>query len=119
MDENTPLEAGYLKNQQIYQNETSDYQDAIFLSNHDQNRVLSALGGDIQKGKLAASVLLTMPGTPYIYYGEEIGMLGMKPDPNIREPFLWNEKGKDQMRTKLINNGVDLKPYSSIILAKN
>jgi alpha-amylase len=103
VDENTPLEAGYLKNQQIYQNETSDYQDAIFLSNHDQNRVLSALGGDIQKGKLAASILLTMPGTPYIYYGEEIGMLGMKPDPNIREPFLWNEKEKDQMRTKWIS----------------
>src|SRR5690606_24432001 len=30
------------------------------------------------------------PGTPYIYYGEEIGMLGKKPDEGLREPFLWD-----------------------------
>jgi len=103
IDKNTSLEAGYLNNQKIYLNETTDYQDAIFLSNHDQNRILSALGGDIKKGKLAASILLTMPGTPYIYYGEEIGMLGMKPDPNIREPYLWEKSDSDQDRTKWIN----------------
>ncbi len=102
VDENMSFEGGYLKNQQIYQNETTDYEDAIFLSNHDQNRVLSALGGDISKGKLAAAILLTMPGTPYIYYGEEISMLGMKPDPNIREPFLWDKTENDSGRTKWI-----------------
>ena len=102
VDEDISFEAGYLKNQQIYLSETSDYQDAIFLSNHDQNRILSAIGGDIEKGKLAASILLTMPGTPYIYYGEEIGMLGMKPDPNIREPYLWNTAEKDSERASWI-----------------
>jgi len=95
VDENISFESGYLKNQQIYQNETTDYRDAIFLSNHDQNRILSVLDDDLEKGKLAAAMLLTMPGTPYIYYGEEIGMLGTKPDPNIREPFLWNLAEKD------------------------
>ncbi len=102
IDEKVSFESGYLKNQSVYQNETSDYQDAIFLSNHDQNRILSALEGNIEKGKLAASLLLTMPGTPYIYYGEEIGMLGEKPDPNIREPFLWDEVHKDHIRTNWI-----------------
>lgn len=102
VDENMSFETGYLKNQSIYQKETSDYQDAIFLSNHDQNRILSALGANIEKGKLAAALLLTMPGTPYIYYGEEIGMLGEKPDPNIREPFLWDETQNDAIRTKWI-----------------
>jgi glycosidase len=102
VDEFVPFEEGYLRNQEIYRKETTDFEDAIFLSNHDQNRILSALDGDIKKGKLAASLLLTMPGTPYIYYGEEIGMLGMKPDPNIREPFLWDEASKDKERVTWI-----------------
>lgn len=29
---------------------------------------------------MAASLLLTLPGSPYLYYGEEIGMIGKKPD---------------------------------------
>ena len=70
------------------------YDDAILLSNHDMNRVRSTLGGDVQKSKLAASILLTLPGTPYIYYGEEIGMLGIKPDIHLREPFLWGDEQK-------------------------
>jgi glycosidase len=78
------------------------FKDAIFLSNHDQNRVMSNFKGDIKKAKLAASILLSLPGTPYIYYGEEIGMLGKKPDPNIREPILWNDLTNDSLRTKWI-----------------
>ncbi|WP_420579868.1 alpha-amylase family glycosyl hydrolase [Reichenbachiella sp.] len=77
----------------------SDFVEASFLSNHDQNRVASVLTGDVSKIKLSASLLFTLPGTPYVYYGEEIGMLGMKPDENIREPMLWDERSKDQMRT--------------------
>lgn len=64
--------------------------DATFLSNHDQNRVMSAVGGE-EKARVAASILLTLPGAPYLYYGEEIGMLGEKPDPFIREPMLWRK----------------------------
>ncbi len=74
----------------FYRSVNPEFIDAIFLTNHDQNRILSELGGDIEKGKVAASLLMTLPGAPYIYYGEEIGMLGQKPDPNIREPFLWS-----------------------------
>ena len=36
-----------------------------------------------------------MPGSPYLYYGEEIGMKGMKPDEHIREPFIWGEGKSD------------------------
>lgn len=108
VDESTAFEAGYMKNQAIYLNETEDYHDAIFLSNHDQNRILSVLDRDINKGKLAAAMLLTMPGTPYLYYGEEIGMLGMKPDPNIREPFLWKDAQNDTERAKWINSEYSL-----------
>ena len=65
--------------------------DATFLTNHDQDRLRSVLKGNIPKSKLAATILLTLPGNPFIYYGEELGMLGQKPDEYIREPFLWGE----------------------------
>jgi glycosidase len=51
---------------------------------------MSVLGGDVNKAKLAAFILLTSPGTPYIYYGEEIGMTGRKPDELIRRPMQWS-----------------------------
>jgi alpha-amylase len=61
-----------------------------FLTNHDQNRVMSVLSGNIDKAKVAAGLMFTSPGTPFIYYGEEIGMEGEKPDEDIRRPMQWN-----------------------------
>ncbi|MCK5387796.1 MAG: hypothetical protein KAJ22_00775, partial [Candidatus Izimaplasma sp.] len=52
--------------------------DAPFLKNHDQDRMASILNGDTNKLKLAAEMLLTLPGNPFIYYGEELGMFGIK-----------------------------------------
>src|SRR5829696_1898954 len=62
---------------------------ATFLTNHDQNRSMSTLNGDVVRAKLAAFALLTMPGLPFVYYGEEIGMTGVKPDELIRSPMQW------------------------------
>jgi len=67
-----------------------DGQFATFLTNHDQNRVMSTLNGNIDQAKLAAALMLTAPGTPFIYYGEEIGMQGEKPDEDIRRPMQWS-----------------------------
>jgi alpha-amylase len=66
-----------------------DGQFSTFISNHDQNRVMTQLDGDSGKAKVAASLLLTAPGIPFIYYGEEIGMTGAKPDEDIRLPMQW------------------------------
>ena len=63
---------------------------ATFLTNHDQNRVLNELAGTVERAKMAATVLLTIPGTPFLYYGEEIGMTGAKPDEKIRTPMQWS-----------------------------
>lgn len=90
------------KHQQImnyYQGVTPSFVDATFLTNHDQNRIMSELGGDVQKAKIAAAILLTLPGSPFLYYGEELGMTGVKPDEHIREPFLWNTAAADSFRT--------------------
>ncbi len=76
--------------------------DAIFVNNHDQNRLIDNVDGNIRKSELSAAILLTLPGVPYIYYGDEIGMLGEKPDPNIREPFIWDYDKKAAAQTSWI-----------------
>lgn len=73
------------------QKDAPDWDFATFLTNHDQNRVMSTLGGNVDKAKIAAAMLLTSPGTPFIYYGEEVGMMGVKPDEAIRRPMQWTE----------------------------
>ncbi len=91
-----------------YASINKDFLDATFIRNHDQIRMLSELKGNIDKSKMATGILLTLPGTPYLYYGEEIGMLGdkvmnyetiMGPDIYIREPFVWDYHGKDKTET--------------------
>jgi glycosidase len=94
---------------------TDKYYDGIFTTNHDQNRILSELEEDIIKGKLAASIILTLPGSPFIYYGEELGMLGEKPDEQIREPFLWshnNDKGQTKWIEAKFNTPDKVLPLS-------
>lgn len=83
-----------------------NYLDAPFLTNHDQNRIMDRLKGDIGKAKLAAAIYLTLPGNPFIYYGEEIGMKGMKPDEKIRVPFIWFKERKAPQCTweSILNN---------------
>ena len=96
--------------------------DCPFSTNHDQNRIMSlmkyqfdpeaselvtaevvrdeneqpVLREDADKAvdhvKVASSILLTMPGKPFLYYGEEVGMDGMKPDSSIRECMPWFEE---------------------------
>ncbi len=63
-----------------------------FLTNHDQDRSFNRLGQNPERAKLAASLLLSFPGIPYLYYGEEIGMTGQKPDEFIRTPMQWSSE---------------------------
>ena len=65
-------------------------QFATFLTNHDQERAMSELDEDVNRAKMAVSLLLTGPGVPFLYYGEEIGHVGGKPDENIRTPMQWS-----------------------------
>ena len=66
------------------------YRWSPFLRNHDQTRTLTVLGGDVERAKVAATLLLTLPGLPFVYYGEEIGMTGDKPDERLRTPMQWS-----------------------------
>ena len=63
---------------------------ASFLTNHDQDRSFDQLGRDGPSAKAAATLLLTGNGVPFVYYGEEIGLRGRKPDERIRTPLAWD-----------------------------
>ena len=73
--------------------------DAIlqpFISNHDQNRAAGYLNVDSGLMYIAANLYMLTYGTPFIYYGEEIGMKGIRgsepTDANRRLAMLWGDK---------------------------
>lgn len=78
--------AGYLR----LQDTLPAYRWSPFLSNHDGTRTMTMLGGDMARAKIAATLLLTLPGMPFVYYGEELGEVGDKPDPRLRTPMQWS-----------------------------
>jgi oligo-1,6-glucosidase len=53
-----------------------------FLNNHDHTRQVTRYGNDrefrIESAKLLATMIHTLPGMPYVYQGEEIGMTGVR-----------------------------------------
>ena len=51
--------------------------DAPFITNHDLDRFASMVDTE-EDIKQAAKILLTLPGNPFIYYGDEIGMKGRR-----------------------------------------
>ena len=73
-----------------YSGSNPDYIDAPFLSNHDVGRIAGFCGRDEAKTKLAGAMNLFMSGSTFIYYGEEIGMVGSGNDPSKRAPMYWN-----------------------------
>ena len=93
--------------QNLFRGYRSDFIDAIKLTNHDEDRAGSDLGRDVAKEKLAAAVLLTSPGKPYIYQGEELGYWGTKSkgDEYVRTPIKWTREGS--VPSTALNGKVD------------
>ena len=74
------------------------------LGNHDKPRIASRVG--VANARLAALLLLTLRGTPTLYYGDEIGMQDVAvPPTEVQDPFEKNEPGKglgrDPQRTPM------------------
>ena len=63
------------------------------LDSHDMPRALWLLGEDKNALRLCVLFMMTMPGAPCIYYGDEIG-LSSPGDPHCREAFPWHEEAK-------------------------
>lgn len=67
----------------------------LFLSNHDQPRIMASVGDDHDRAAMAAVLLLTLPGTPFIYYGDEVGVTNgaevvVDHRDRSRTPMPWN-----------------------------
>ncbi len=70
-----------------------EYIDAPFITNHDMGRVTNALNSDLTALKYAGGLLLSMNGSPFVYYGEEIGLKSKgNKDENKRLPMEWGEE---------------------------
>lgn len=72
------------------------------LGNHDQRRVASRIGG--AQARVAAMLLLTLRGTPTLYYGDELGMTDVHvPHELAHDPWERNEpgNGRDPARTPM------------------
>ena len=68
------------------------------LGSHDTERIMTLMNGNLQKVKLAFFYMLSYPGAPAIYYGDEIGLEGGK-DPDCRRPFPWKtQHWKQELR---------------------
>jgi alpha-amylase len=69
--------------------------DTPFLTNHDHTRIATVLGNDRGKLRSAAAILLTLPGTPFVYYGEEVGLQNAPAtnDEAKRTPMPWTASG--------------------------
>ncbi|GIM29884.1 alpha-amylase [Clostridium polyendosporum] len=100
------LGLSFERNYGTYYRGNDNIHNSIFLSNHDQNRIYSELRQNRKNMEIAAALLLTLSGTPYIYYGEEIGMLGTKSpsDAEVRKPMLWEAvESEEYIPSSLLN----------------
>jgi alpha-amylase len=94
---------------------------STFLSNHDifaGKRLWDQLGGDVARYKLAAAGYLLQPGTPFIYYGEEIGqpgVPGLEGDFPIRAPMSWTADA----RTAGFTSGTPFRPVAPMLASNN
>ncbi|MCL2065986.1 MAG: alpha-amylase family glycosyl hydrolase [Treponema sp.] len=65
--------------------------DGVCIGSHDVERYPDMVGRDPRKIKLSMSILQFMPGNPFHYYGEELGMTAKKgKDENLRGPMIWS-----------------------------
>jgi alpha-glucosidase len=86
------------------------------LGNHDQPRIASRVGE--QQARVAAMLLLTLPGTLTMYYGEEIGMTNVPIAPEqVQDPAEKNEpgigQGRDPERTPMCWDGSQSAGFTS------
>jgi cyclomaltodextrinase len=65
------------------------------LGSHDTPRYVTVAGGDVDAYRLAALAVMTLPGAPCIYYGDEVGVVGSL-DPDNRRSFPWDEAHWDR-----------------------
>lgn len=89
----TAFTAMVAESQKQVKQRNPDGYNSFFIANHDTDRASKSLFGD--SAKVAAEITYLLPGTPYIYYGEEIELWGIRgsegTDAMRRLPMVWGE----------------------------
>ncbi len=80
----------------------------IPVGSHDTERILTRMGNDVDKTRLAFLFQFAYPGAPAIYYGDEIGLVGGK-DPACRGAFMWEQTSWNQGLRNFIKNLVSMR----------
>jgi cyclomaltodextrinase len=80
----------------------------VLLGSHDTERILTRMGNDLKKTRLAYLFQFAYPGAPAIYYGDEIGLVGGK-DPACRGAFTWDQASWNQDLRNFIKRLVSLR----------
>lgn len=89
----------------------SYFADSTMIGNHDMDRIATRAGSQ-ENARLAAALLMTLPGTPFIYYGDELGQYGQSPDGNRREPFDWYASAEGEGMTVMKGTYFDNMVYT-------
>jgi maltose alpha-D-glucosyltransferase/alpha-amylase len=104
------------EDQQMLLNALAPQEEMRLYGRGVRRRMATLLGGDRRRIELAFSILLTLPGVPVIYYGDEIGMgdnLGLHDRASVRTPMQWSGAANagfssapsDQLVVPVINRG--------------
>ena len=77
----------------LYENYPKEnfYSNMNLLGNHDTERIFTIFNEDKYKLEIAIAIIMTLPGVPLIYYGDEVGITGGK-DPENRKTFPWGNE---------------------------
>jgi glycosidase len=78
------------------------------LGSHDTERFLYLCKGNRDMAKAGVLLLMTLPGTPMIYYGDEVGMTG-GPDPDCRRGMIWDEAKQDREMLAFYRDAIGLR----------
>ncbi len=84
------------------------------LGSHDTERVHSQLNGNEALHQLAATLLMTFPGVPGIYYGDEIGMTDL-PQVGSRACMVWDERKWNRSLLAIYRSLIELRRSSPVL----
>lgn len=85
------------------------------IGSHDTPRILHECSYRKERVKLLFTFLFTYPGTPCIYYGDEIG-LGGGADPGCRKCMLWNSREHDEKLKEFVKRLIQVRKQSSFLI---
>lgn len=102
-----------VKNQVIYREEITQ-QLLNLLDSHDTPRFLTESRGDKQRLKLATAFQLLYKGVPYLYYGDEVGLMGGD-DPLCRGTMVWEEEKQDLDLLDFFKQMIDIRKNHKVL----